>query len=128
MPVVVVVDDDPDLRMLMAMRLKACGMEVHQSGDGVAGLELIQGCRPDLVVLDWMMPGKTGIEVVREMRSDEVLSAIPVLMVTARTTPIDHEVGLAAGATELLTKPFELRSFLDRVRELLAERPESATA
>lgn len=119
MAVVVVVDDDQDLRTLMVMRLKASGLEVHQSGDGVAGLELIQGCRPDLVVLDWMMPGKTGIDVVREMRSDEVLSAIPVLMVTARTTPTDHEVGLAAGATEVLTKPFGLRSFLDRVQSLL---------
>lgn len=128
MPVVVVVDDDPDLRLLMAMRLKACGLEVHQSGDGVAGLELIQGCRPDLVVLDWMMPGKTGIEVCRAIRADTALSTIPVLMVTARATQSDREVSLAAGATEVLTKPFELRAFLDQVRGLLADRPESATA
>lgn len=125
MPVVVVVDDDQDLRTLMAIRLKASGMEVHQSGDGVAGLELIQGCRPDLVVLDWMMPGKTGIDVCRAMRADETLAATPVLMVTARTTPADHELSLAAGATEVLTKPFELRTFLDRVKQLL-DPPEYA--
>jgi len=124
---VVVVDDDQDLRSLMAMRLKASGIEVYQSGDGVAGLELIQGCRPDLVVLDWMMPGKTGIDVCREMRADEVLSATPVLMVTARTTPADREVSLAVGATAVLTKPFELREFTDRVRTLL-DPPAAASA
>jgi len=124
---VVVVDDDQDLRSLMAMRLRASGIEVYQSGDGVAGLELIQGCRPDLVVLDWMMPGKTGIDVCREMRADEVLSATPVLMVTARTTPAHLEVSLAVGATAVLTKPFALREFTDRVRTLL-DTPAAASA
>ncbi len=111
----------------MAMRLKASGIEVHQSGDGVAGLELIRGCQPDLVVLDWMMPGKTGIEVCREMRVDEALSAIPVLMVTARTTPADYDISLAVGATAVLTKPFELRTFIDRVQTLL-DTPATASA
>lgn len=121
MPVVVVVDDDPDLRTLMAMRLKASGIEVHQSGDGVAGLELIQGCRPDLVIVDWMMPGKTGIEVCREIRADSTLASTPVLMVTSRSSRDDQDLGLAAGATAVLTKPFELRSLVERVRGLLED-------
>ncbi len=127
MAVVVVVDDDQDLRTLMVMRLKASGIEVHQSGDGVAGLELIEACRPDLVVLDWMMPGKTGIEVCRAMRSDTALATVPVLMVTARTTPADHDAGLAAGVTAVLTKPFALRGFVDQVRSLL-QGPTAASA
>ncbi|MCX6396864.1 MAG: response regulator [Propionibacteriales bacterium] len=128
MAVVAVVDDDHDLRELMAIRLRASGLQVHQSADGIAGLELIRGCNPDLVVLDWMMPGKTGIEVCRDLRSDEELASVPVLLVTARSESADREVGLAAGANVVLTKPFELRAFIDTVVRLLEESGSRASA
>lgn len=119
MSVVAIIDDDDDIRDLMVMKLRAAGHDVHQSGDGVAGLELIRGCRPDLVVLDWMMPGKSGIEVCRDIRSDAELSTTPVLMVTSRSSATDREACLGVGATSVLTKPFVLRDFVGQVQGML---------
>lgn len=126
MKTVAVIDDDDDLRMLMVMRLRAAGYEVRQSGDGVAGLELIRACRPDLVIVDWMMPGKTGIEVCRDLQVDPDLAATPILIVTARASARDRELGIAAGATSLMTKPFSLAAFVEVIDDLL--EPDSGAA
>lgn len=125
MKTIAVVDDDEDLRSLMALRLRAAGYEVRQSGDGIAGLELIRAWLPDLVVVDWMMPGLTGIEVSREMRRDAELATIPILLVTSRTSASDLTLSLAAGVTSMLLKPFTLAAFLDVVRGLLEPEPVS---
>lgn len=122
MTVIAVVDDDEDLRTLMTMRLRAAGYEVHQAGDGITGLEVIRACHPDLVVLDWMMPGRNGIEVCRDLRADEAFATTPILIVTARANPSDRSVSLAAGANAVLTKPFTFAAFLDVIRSLVDEK------
>jgi len=119
MGTIAVVDDDEDMRMLMVMRLRMSGYEVRHSGNGLAGLELIRALRPDLVVLDWLMPGKSGIDVCRELRRDPELTGTPVVMVTSRSTVADLALALAAGVTFVVTKPFSLKAFPKVIRGLL---------
>ncbi len=126
MSVLAVVDDDDDIRKLMVLRLSAAGYDVLEASDGAAGLELVRRCQPDLLVLDWMMPGMSGIEVCREVRADSTLAHTPILMVTSRATDADRLVGLAAGATSILTKPFATSALLDAVRS--SAQPESSSA
>jgi DNA-binding response OmpR family regulator len=119
MSVVAVVDDDADMRAMMVATLQTWGYDVCEASDGAAALDVIRMCAPDLVVLDWMMPGKSGIDVCRDIRADAALASVPVLMVTSRSTRADRDASLAAGATSILTKPFTLRDFLVAVQGLL---------
>lgn len=128
MTMIAVVDDDDDLRELMATRLRVAGYEVIEASDGETGLKILRDRRPDLVVLDWMMPGRSGIEVCRDVRGDPVLEKIPVLMTTARVTASDRNECLAAGVDSVLPKPFSLRSFLAIVQALLDQRDSLAGA
>lgn len=124
---VAVVDDDADLRTLMALRLRASGYEVHPADDGVTGLEVVRAVRPDIVVVDWMMPRMDGLDLCREVRNDPALAQTPIIVVTARTTREDLDTCIEAGADEVVGKPFRLSSLLDGVRKLLEapRRPEA---
>lgn len=124
MAVILVVDDDADMRYLVVKRLAAEGYEVHEAVDGEAGYELAVEREPDLVILDWMMPRLSGLELCRQLRIDPALAATPVLMVTSRATPTDRDLGEAAGASSMLAKPFKSAELLAVVRELL-EGPDS---
>jgi DNA-binding response OmpR family regulator len=117
---VVVVDDDPDIRALVSMRLTKAGYAVTAESDGEAGLATALAERPDLVVLDWMMPGLTGIEVCRILRDDPRTVDTAVLLLTARAQEEDIERGFAAGADDYLVKPFSVRELATRVEALLA--------
>jgi DNA-binding response OmpR family regulator len=105
----------------VAARLHAEGFDVETAGDGIAGVELCRRYQPDLVVLDLMLPGLDGLEVCRRVQQNR---ALPVLMLTARDSEADLEVGLAVGGDDYLTKPFSPRELVARVRALLrrAER------
>ena len=127
MALVAVVDDDDDLRTLMTLRLTASGHEVISASDGQQGLDVIRRRRPDLVVLDWMMPRKTGIEVCRELRNAAEFATVPILVVTSRVSREDLSVAEAAGASGYLTKPFKLVDFLDAVGRLIGPAPAGAT-
>ena len=113
---VLVVDDDERLRSLLAEYLGTRGFEVDTAEDGVAGLEAVRARAPDLVVLDVMMPGKDGFEVVRELRA---FSRVPVVMLTARGDELDRIVGLELGADDYLAKPFNPRELLARIQAVL---------
>ena len=117
---VLVVDDDGDIRALVALKLATAGYDVVVEGDGESGLATALQDQPDLVVLDWMMPGLTGIEVCRAMREDPRTARTAVLLLTARAQPADVERGFAAGADDYLVKPFRGRDLTDRVHALLA--------
>ena len=117
---VVVVDDDPDIRALVAMKLENAGYAVTVASDGDAGLAAALAEQPDLVVLDWMMPGLTGIEVCRILRDDPRTSGTAVLLLTARAQEEDIERGFAAGADDYLVKPFSVRELAGRVESLMA--------
>lgn len=113
---ILVVDDEIALLETLAYNLKKQGYEVETAKDGLAALELVRSTRPDLIILDIMLPGIDGFEVCREIRKD---MNTPVLMLTARDDEIDRVVGLEVGADDYLTKPFSMRELLARVKALL---------
>ncbi len=118
---VLVVDDDPVVADLVAFRLGRMGLEVSVESDGEAGLAAARQLRPDLVVLDWMMPRMNGLEVCRALREDPDagLAATPVLLLTAKAQEPDLERGFAAGATDFVAKPFSTGELVSRVTAAL---------
>lgn len=118
---VLVVDDDPVIADLVAFRLGRLGLEVSVESDGEAGLAATRQLRPDLVVLDWMMPRMNGLEVCRAIRedADDQLRRTPVLLLTAKAQEPDLERGFAAGATDYVSKPFSTRELVSRVTAAL---------
>lgn len=120
---ILIVDDEPPLRELVAGYLRREGYDVRTAEDGPTALDMAHTYRPDLVVLDLMLPGLDGIEVCRRLRQ---FSDAYVLMLTARTEEIDKIVGLSVGADDYVTKPFSPRELVARVKALL-RRPHAGT-
>jgi DNA-binding response OmpR family regulator len=120
---VLVVDDDADICGLVKFKLSALGYDVLIERDGDAGLAAARSERPDVIVLDWMMPRLTGLEVCAELRADEVLRSIPVILLTAKAQEADIARAFAAGVTDYLVKPFSPRELASRVEALLARAP-----
>jgi DNA-binding response OmpR family regulator len=119
MAVLLVVEDDDTLRETIAYNLQEDGYTVLTAEDGERGLELIRTRKPDLVVLDIMLPRLDGLAVTRMVRKDSDIAQIPIIMLTARGTQGDKMVGLDSGADDYITKPFGLGEFLARVRAVL---------
>ena len=113
---ILVVDDEATLRETLAWNLEQEGYHVVEAADGREALERFRDERPDLVLLDLMLPEVSGVEVCRRMRSE---SDVPILMLTARDSEVDKVVGLEVGADDYVTKPFSLRELQARVRALL---------
>jgi len=118
-PLVLCADDDEDILALVSLRLGRAGYEVVQATDGDQALRLARERRPSLAVLDVMMPGLTGLEVVQELRADEATSAIRVILLSARAQQSDVESGFAAGADAYLAKPFRAAELVEKVGELV---------
>jgi DNA-binding response OmpR family regulator len=116
MAVILLIEDEPDLARVLVRELEAAGYQVFHAADGWTALEVHAGKRPNLVILDWMLPGLDGLEVLRRIRR---ASAVPVLMLTAKGEEIDRVMGLEVGADDYLTKPFSMRELMARVRALL---------
>jgi DNA-binding response OmpR family regulator len=116
MAAILLVEDEMDLGRLVVRELEAAGYQVRHATDGAAALRLFAEEQPELVVLDWMLPGLDGLEVLRRIRQS---SPVPVLMLTARAEEVDRVVGLEVGADDYLTKPFGTRELVARVRALL---------
>lgn len=116
---ILVVDDDPDLRELVSSRLWRAGYAITTAPDGDSALAAIAAEKPDLVVLDVMMPGRSGLDVCRELRADPGTADLPILILTARTHTAFVVEGFAAGANHYMTKPFSPRELVDRVQALL---------
>ncbi len=122
---ILVVDDDPDLVETVSMNLEAKGYEVGKAFDGVEAEESIKQKRPDLVVLDVMMPRKNGYELCDQMKQDDDLRSIPILMLTAvgsavNSTSYTHVDGMQMEADEYLAKPVDMDRLIDMAAELLA--------
>jgi DNA-binding response OmpR family regulator len=125
---IVVVEDEPPIADAVATRLRSEGFDVTIATDGPSGVQLCDALRPDLVVLDLMLPGLDGLDVCREIQRDH---PVPVLMLTARDSESDLVVGLEVGADDYLTKPFSSRELVARVHALLRRverRPAARTA
>ncbi len=113
---ILVVDDEPHVVRLVQANLQASGYQVLAAGDGRAALALVEEQRPDLVLLDLMLPGLDGYEVCRRIRE---YSDVPIIMLTARGAEVDRIAGLDAGADDYLSKPFGVGELLARVRAVL---------
>ncbi len=117
---IVVADDDTDIRELVVFKLRQSGHDVVPVGDGAAAVEACQAEEPDLVVLDVMMPGMSGLDAARALRADARFLALPIIMLTARAQESDIEQGFEAGADDYVVKPFSPRELASRVAAVLA--------
>ena len=113
---ILLVEDEADLARVIARELEVAGFGVRHAADGEAALRSFAEDEPELVVLDWMLPGIDGLEVLRRLRQS---SAVPVIMLTARAEEVDRVIGLEVGADDYLSKPFGARELVARVRALL---------
>ena len=125
------VEDDPSISDLESYALKSAGFEVSAFADSTSFYKALRQKKPELVILDWMLPGESGIEILKALRADTANAALPVLLVTAKNSELDIVKGLDAGADDYLTKPFGILELISRVRALLrrtqrAEQPASA--
>jgi two-component system, OmpR family, alkaline phosphatase synthesis response regulator PhoP len=119
MATVLVIDDEKDLIELVRYNLERDGFDVMTAADGRTGLNLAIRHKPDLVILDVMMPGMDGMEVCRQLRSDERTQRLPIILLTARAAESDRVDGLEMGADDYVTKPFSPRELGARVRAIL---------
>jgi len=120
MTAILIADDDPDIRDLVAFKLEQAGFDVVAVEDGLSALSATRSDPPDLVVLDVMMPGMSGIDVCRELRASEATATLPIILLTARAQEGDVEVGFGAGADDYIVKPFSPRELVSRVEAVLA--------
>jgi len=118
---ILIADDEPNILVSLEFLMKREGYTVHLARDGEEALEVLRRERPKLVLLDVMMPKKTGFEVCQEVRQDESLKGTLILMLTAKGRETDVVKGMALGANAYMTKPFSTRDLVGRVRELLED-------
>src|SRR6266404_4512394 len=118
-PRILVVDDNATNRDILTTRLKAHGYETLQAADGEEALASVKQHRPDLILLDVMMPNLDGIETCRRLKGDDTFPFLPIILVTARADSKDIVAGLEAGADEYLTKPVDQAALVARVRSML---------
>ncbi|KLU59453.1 transcriptional regulatory protein BaeR [Peptococcaceae bacterium CEB3] len=113
---IVFVDDEPEISALVRDYLQREDFRVLTEANGLEGLRLIRAEKPDLVLLDWMLPGKSGLDICKELREE---SSVPIIMLTAKSEEIDRVLGLEFGADDYIVKPFSLRELLARVKTVL---------
>ncbi len=116
---ILVVEDEEDIRQILAYNLGQAGHEVLVADRGATGLDLARKERPELVLLDLMLPDISGLEVCRQLKSDPTLREVPVMMLTARSEEIDRVVGFELGADDYVVKPFSVRELILRVQAVL---------
>lgn len=116
---VLVIDDEEHIIELLKFNLELSGHEVLYSTDGKKGLELAKEEKPDIVLLDWMLPKISGIEILKEIREDKSIFTMPVIMLTAKNMENDKLEGLNGGADDFITKPFSVKELLARVKTVL---------
>lgn len=122
---VLIVDDEPNIRLSVEFLMKREGYEVLTAADGQEGLKALTTHRPDLMILDVMMPRKNGFEVLVEARADQNVADVPILMLSAKGREAEMNKGLALGADAYITKPFSTHDLVAKVAELLQKQPES---
>ena len=118
-PLILIVEDEPAVATMLRYNLEKQGFRVDEAGDGGEALTRIAESRPDLVLLDWMLPIMSGIEVCRQVRRNPSTSDLPVIMLTARADDQDAVRGLNTGADDYITKPFNIEALLARIRAIL---------
>ncbi|MDC7697102.1 phosphate regulon transcriptional regulator PhoB [Vogesella indigofera] len=124
---ILLVEDEPAIQELIAFNLTQAGHHVLRASTAEAALMLVKNALPDLILLDWMLPGASGVEIARKLRGDERTRQIPIIMLTARSEEQDKVQGLEAGADDYITKPFSPREMLARIKAVLRRRAPQMT-
>ena len=124
---ILLVEDEPAIQELIAANLTRAGHHVLRAGDAETGQRIVRDALPDLILLDWMLPGMSGVEFARRLRSEERTRSIPLIMLTARGEEQDKVAGLEAGADDYVTKPFSPRELVARIKAVLRRRAPETT-
>lgn len=124
---ILVVEDEPAIQELIAANLKLAGYSVLRAEDGEQAIALVRDKVPDLILLDWMLPGVSGVQLAKRFRSDERTHDVPIIMLTARSEEMDKVAGLEAGADDYVTKPFSPKELMARIQAVLRRRAPQAT-
>ncbi|MGX9350436.1 phosphate regulon transcriptional regulator PhoB [Shimia sp. W99] len=126
-PTVLVVEDEPAQRDVLTYNLQADGFEVQTAADGDEALLMVEEANPDIIVLDWMLPGTSGIEICRRLKTRAATMAIPIIMLSARSEEVDRVRGLETGADDYVVKPYSVMELMARVRNQLRRVRPAAT-
>jgi two-component system phosphate regulon response regulator PhoB len=124
---VLVVEDEPAIQELIAVNLEHAGHHVIRARDAEGALAIVQDALPDLLLIDWMLPGMSGVALARQLRRDERTREIPIILLTARSQEQDKVLGLEAGADDYVTKPFSPRELMARIKAVLRRRAPQMT-
>jgi two-component system phosphate regulon response regulator PhoB len=116
------VEDEDSLRLLLRLTLEVGSIEIVEAPDGDSAVDTYFAERPDVVFLDWALPGRSGVEVLREIRSRDEADDATIIMLTARSGEEQRREGLAAGADDYISKPFSPEQLLDKLREVLGPK------
>jgi len=125
-PLVLIVEDEEDLLPPLIFALRKEGFDTLTATTGEMGLTLARRDRPDVILLDWMLPDTSGTEVCRALRRDPVTEGLPIIMVTARSEEIDRVVGFEVGVDDYVSKPFSTRELVLRIRAVLRRSPDAS--
>lgn len=123
---ILIIEDEANIRELVMYNLKANGYEALEAEDGLSGITLVYKEKPDLILLDIMLPGKDGYEICRELRSEGIDT--PIIMLTAKSEEVDKVLGLEFGADDYIAKPFGIRELLARIKAVLRRSEMAASA
>jgi two-component system phosphate regulon response regulator PhoB len=124
---ILLVEDEPAIQELIAVNLQHAGHHVIRARDAESALGIVNSALPDLLLIDWMLPGMSGVSLARQLRQEERTRQIPIIMLTARSEEADKIAGLEAGADDYLTKPFSPRELLARIKAVLRRRAPQMT-
>ena len=124
---ILVVEDEPAIQELLALNLEHAGHHVLRARDAEQAAELVRHALPDLILLDWMLPGQSGATFARALRQDDRTKQVPIIMLTARGQEQNKVAGLEAGADDYVTKPFSPRELLARIKAVLRRRAPQLT-
>lgn len=124
-PKIVLIEDEEDIAALLKLQAEISGYKLHAEVDGLNGFRAIEREKPDLVILDIMLPGQSGLDVCRKMKNTPELKDIPVIMISAKSEELDVVLGLELGADDYVTKPFSPKILFSRVRAVLRRGKES---
>jgi two-component system phosphate regulon response regulator PhoB len=119
---VIVIDDEPFILMMIEDKLKRAGIEVVALRESVGAMEVIRNEKPDLILMDWMMPEVSGLEVCRALKADDELKDIPIFMLSAKGQEEDIKRGMESGVARYLTKPFSPKALLEIIQEELGKK------
>jgi two-component system phosphate regulon response regulator PhoB len=124
---ILIVEDEPSITELIALNLRLAGFEPLQAANVATARAQIDAALPDLILLDWMLPDQSGVELARKLRADSRTRDLPIIMITARAAESDKLGGFDAGADDYITKPFSPRELIARIRALLRRSAPEAT-